>query len=98
MPLNPTDLFVISDKEGRWPNRTYFSVLPGTPLHQEGTKEEYIDWLYDAVQSDENVAAQVSAIVEAIESGQSLVRIIVPDRFNDYRGNAVIELVKQVIQ
>ncbi|MDR5839345.1 hypothetical protein QCE83_34350 [Caballeronia sp. LZ034LL] len=90
--------FTISAAEGRWPNRIYFEVMPGSVLYQYLPKEEYIDWLYEAVQSDETVAAEMSKIAEAIMDGKQMVRIIVPDRFNDYRGQAVLALLKQAIQ
>jgi hypothetical protein len=90
--------FTISNSEGRWPNRVYFEVMPGSVLYRELPKEEYIDWLYSAVQSDEQVIAEMTRIVEAIQAGDKMVRIVVPDRFNDYRGQAVLAVIKQAME
>jgi hypothetical protein len=96
--MKSNDPFTISVTEGRWPNRKYFDVLPGSVLFRDCPKEEYIDWLYDAVQTDDKVAQEIAAIVEAVSAGQLMVRIVVPNRNKDFRGNAVIELIKQVTQ
>ena len=96
MPFNSQQLFTISNSEGRWPNREYFSIMPGSVLFRDGTKEEYIDWLYDAVQTNEQVAQEIASIVESLSKSTAMVRLIVPDRFKDFRGNAVIELIKQI--
>jgi len=95
----PSDApFTISANEGRWPNRIYFEVMPGSVLYRDLPKDEYIDWLYEAAGSDEDVTAVLTAIVQAIDAGDKLVRIIVPDRFKDYRGQAVLALVKQAME
>jgi hypothetical protein len=95
--FNSQQFFTISNAEGRWPNRTYFDILPGSVLYHEGTKEEYIDWLYTSAEEDPAVAEELTKIVDAV-SVSHLVRLVVPDRFNDFRGNAVIGLVKQAME
>lgn len=90
--------FTISVTEGHWPNRIYFDILPGSVLFHEGTKEEYVDWLYTAVQENEQVASEVSAIIAAIEDKSKMVRLVVPNRLNDFRGDAVLQLIKQVME
>jgi hypothetical protein len=94
------EAFTISVAEGRWPNRIYFEIMPNSQcvLFRDLPKEEYIDWLYTAVQEDDLVIAEMTKIVEAVQAGEKMVRIIVPDRFKDYRGQAVLQLVKQVIK
>lgn len=95
--LDSIQLFTISELEGRWPNRIYFNVLPGSVLYHEGTSEAYTDWLYDAVQEDEQVIEEMTRIIDAVRAREKLVRLVVTDRFNDFRGNTVIKLVKQII-
>jgi hypothetical protein len=90
--------FTISVNEGRWPNREYFEVMPDTVLWKDLPKDEYIDWLYEAAQLDEDVSTYLMAMAEAIQEGKKMVRIIVPDRFKDYRGQAVLALIKQALK
>lgn len=89
--------FTISATEGRWPNRAYFEILPGTPLFQHQDKEAYTDWLFSAVQTDETVAIAVRDIMEAIQQ-QKIVRLVVPNRNTDFRGEVVLGLIKQAME
>jgi hypothetical protein len=95
MPGN--EPFVISATEGRWPNRAYFAILPGSPLFQDGDKESYTDWLFSAVQTDVTVADAVRDIMEAIQASKT-VRLVVPNRDTDFRGAVVLELIDTAIK
>ena len=97
MQSNPIQFFTISACDGQWPNREYFEVLPGTVLFHEGTREQYIDWLYDAAGTDEDVAMEIRRIVEAAQAGRP-IRIVVKERFNDFRGAVITELVQQIME
>jgi hypothetical protein len=89
--------FTISVTEGRWPNRVYFSIIPGTPLFQCEDKDSYTDWLFSAVQSDETVADAVREIMDAIVEGKT-VRLIVPNRKTDFRGEVILNLINQYLE